>query len=503
MGVNMTKSKILLYLSLSFIFGIFLALKLHFSQLLLLGFSILGLSLISVFWKKKKVVFLGFVLIFLVLGIWRGFLAEEKFLGNKLQNFNNKGEVVLMGRVSEEPDIREEKTKLTIESEKLVVEKKEILVSGKILTTVGRYPEYKYGDKLKIEGELKTPPVFEDFNYRNYLKKDGIISVIYYPEVRLLKRGEYQNVFSWFYGRILLFKSNLRKVLYSNLSPPYSFILGAMVLGDKSKMPQDLKEKLNTAGVRHITAVSGMHVVILSGIIMSFLLSLGFWRGQAFYFSLLILFLFILMIGAHPSAIRAGIMGGLLLFGEKIGRRNVSIRGLVLACFLMLAFNPFLLLYDAGFQLSFLAVAGIIYFGSFFKRLFNFVPEVLKLRGILVMTFSAQVFTFPLLIYHFGRISLVTPLVNLLVLPVVYWIMISGFVFLLLGLISSFLGFVFSLPCLGLLYYFSEVINLFFESWAAKSIENVHWFWFFLFYIFLGFLVFVLKKREKNNFLKY
>jgi len=81
--------------------------------------------------------------------------------------------------------------------------------------------------------------------------------------------------------------------------------------------------------------------------------------------------------------------------------------------------------------------------------------------------------------------------------------MISGFVFLLLGLIFPFLSFIFSLPCLGLLYYFSEVINLFFGSWATKSIENVHWFWFFLFYIFLGFLVFALKKREKNNFLKY
>jgi len=425
MGFYMTRSKIFLYLSLSFIFGIFLALKLHFSQLSLLGFFILGLSLISVFWKKKKVVFWSFVLIFLVLGIWRGFLAEEKFSGNKLQNFNNKGEVVLIGRVSEEPDIREKNIKLTVKTTQLRLVLKthdrEFLaptyidndshnIISRVLVTTNRYPEYKYGDKLEIRGELKTPPMFEGFNYRNYLKKDGIISVIYYPEVKLLKRGEYHNVFSWFYGKILLFKSNLRKVLYSNLSPPYSFILGAMILGDKSKMPQDLKEKLNTAGVRHITAVSGMHVVILSGIIMSFLLSLGFWRGQAFYFSLLIVFLFILMIGAHPSAIRAGIMGGLLLFGEKIGRRNVSIRGLVLVCFLMLAFNPFLLLYDAGFQLSFLAVAGIIYFSSFFKRLFNFVPKILKLRGTLVMTFSAQVFTFPLLIYHFGRISLVTGL---------------------------------------------------------------------------------------------
>jgi len=203
------------------------------------------------------------------------------------------------------------------------------------------------------------------------------------------------------------------------------------------------------------------------------------------------------MIGAHPSAVRAGVMGGFLLFGEKIGRRSVSIRGLVLVCSLMLALNPFLLLYDAGFQLSFLAVVGIIYFSSFFKRLFNFIPETLKLRSTLVMTFSAQVFTFPLLIYYFGRVSLVAPLVNLLVLPVVYWIIISGFVFLFLGLISSFLGFVFSLPCLGLLYYFSGVINLFSKPWAAMSIKNVHWFWFFLFYIFLGFLIFILKRREK------
>ncbi|GAI23303.1 unnamed protein product, partial [marine sediment metagenome] len=132
-------------------------------------------------------------------------------------------------------------------------------VSSRILVTVSRYPEYKYGDELKITGKLQTPPIFEDFNYKNYLIKDGIYSVVYYPKVELLNRGEYKNFISAAYAGILFFKNKLRQSIYRSLSPPQSSILGAMLLGDKNRMSQDLKEKLNIAGVRHITAVSGMH----------------------------------------------------------------------------------------------------------------------------------------------------------------------------------------------------------------------------------------------------
>lgn len=421
---------------------------------------------------------------------------ELRIKNNELIEYNDlEEEIALIGTVVKEPDIRETNTKLTIEARLPNGSQ----ASSRILVTVSRYPEYKYGDDLKIIGRLQTPVVFEDFNYKDYLKKDGIYSVVYYPKVELLSRGEYKNFISAGYAGILFFKDKLRQSIYRSLSPPQSSILGAMLLGDKSRMSLELKEKLNIAGVRHVTAVSGMHVLILSTILMSFLLGLGFWKGQAFYISIIIIFLFITMTGFQASGVRAGIMGGLFLLGQKIGRRSVSSRAIVITAGIMLVINPLLLFYDVGFQLSFLAVLGIIYLSPTFKKWLRFVPEVkfFNFRSILVMTFSAYIFTLPILIYNFGRISLIGPLTNVLILPFVYWIMIFGFIFSLAGIFWSGLAWILSWPVWFLLTYLVKIVDIFSKPWAARSIENVHWLWLVIAYLILGFFVWQLKRREK------
>ena len=245
--------------------------------------------------SKSKIIYFSFCLILIVLIVWRYQVIELRTKDNELIEYNDsEEEITLIGRVVKEPDVRETNTKLTIKTT-------ETRVSVKLLVTISRYPEYKYGDELKIIGELQTPVVFEDFNYKDYLKKDGIYSVIYYPKVELLDREKLGDPVSQFYAKILGFKNKLRQSIYRSLSPPQSSILGAMILGDKNRISYDLKEKLNIAGVRHVTAVSGMHVLILSTILMSFLLGLGFWKGQAFYISIIIIFLFIAMTGFQAS----------------------------------------------------------------------------------------------------------------------------------------------------------------------------------------------------------
>ena len=114
-------------------------------------------------------VVIGFCTLFLVLGIWRHQQTELKITNSELSKFNDLEEkIILVGVVSAEPDIKEKTIKLTIETESLNDGK----TKGKILVTTYRYPEYKYGDKLKITGELKTPSEnIEGFNYKNYLSK--------------------------------------------------------------------------------------------------------------------------------------------------------------------------------------------------------------------------------------------------------------------------------------------------------------------------------------------
>lgn len=444
--------------------------------------------------SRSRIIYFGFCLILIVLIIWRYQVVDSKIKNKELSSLNDsEQEVVLIGTVVKEPDIRETTTKLTFKPEG---------IKGKVLVTVSRYPEYKYGDELKIIGKLQTPVVFEDFNYKDYLIKDGIYSVVYYPKVELLNRGEYKNFISAGYAGILFFKDKLRQGIYSSLSPPQSSILGAMLLGDKNRMSLELKEKLSIAGVRHITAVSGMHVVILSGILMSLLLWLGFWRGQAFYISIIIIFLFIAMTGFQASGVRAGIMGGLFLLGQKIGRKSVSSRAIVMAAGIMLVINPLLLLNDVGFQLSFLAAMGIIYLFPTFRRWLRFIPKkLIRLKEIIAMTFAAQIFTLPILVYNFGRISLVAPLTNVLILPFVYWIMIFGFIFGLAGMLWQPLGMFLSLPCWFLLTYLTKIVDFFSRGgWAAKTFENVHWLWLIISYLILGFIAWQLNKGIMNKY---
>ena len=187
----MTPSKIFLYFCLSFIGGIFLGSFFKVSQLMMLSFLVSGLVLISVLWKHKKIAVAGFCLLFLVLGIWRHNIAELRIKNNELKKYNDLNQsITLIGMVSAEPDIREKTIKLEIASLKLQIGGEWKDISGKILITTNRYPEYQYGDKLKITGKLETPPIFEggkedksssspfaitrEFNYKDYLKKDGI-----------------------------------------------------------------------------------------------------------------------------------------------------------------------------------------------------------------------------------------------------------------------------------------------------------------------------------------
>lgn len=485
----------------------------------MLVFLILGLIFISVFWKYKKLVVFGFCLLFLVFGIWR---HQEIELGimmkNELGKYNDLNQkITLVGTISAEPDIRDTSIKLTIKvsdiQTKIQAENSSPSAKGKILITANRYPEYQYGDKLKITGKLETPKVFEEFNYKNYLAKEEIYSVIYYPEIELLIKENYRSPTSIIYAKILGFKNKLKESIYQNLSPPQSSILGAMILGDKRRISEEWKEKLNIAGVRHITCVSGMHIVILSGILMWLGMALGLWRGQAFYFAIVLLALFIIMVGAPSSAIRAGIMGGLFLFAQKVGRLRSGGRAIIFAGTLMLFQNPLLLRFDIGFQLSFLAALGIIYlmpiFQHWFKKIpnFKFLPLGFLLSpvsSLLAMTFAAQIFTLPILIYNFGRISLVAPLSNILIVPFLPFIMVLGFIFGLMGMLWQPLGWVLSWPAWASLTYLIKIVDGFSKiPWASLTIENVHWIWLAISYLVLGYIIWRLNKKQKLKFLNY
>lgn len=485
----MSASKTFLYFCLFFIGGIFLSSIFSFSVILLLGLTILGLILISAFFKYKKLVIAGFCFLFLVLGIWRYQTAEIQSSKVKMQNYDG-GKITLIGVVIDEPTVGEKSQKLTVKIEE-----------EKILITAGRYPEYRYGDKLQITGKLESPPVdingvkedksssspfavAREFNYQDYLKKDGIYSVMVFPQIELLGH----NFGNPLMKTLFSVKDKFKQSTSQFIPLPQQGFLEALIFGDENNLSASWKEKLNLTGTRHIAAVSGMNITIISALLLSFLLSLGLWRQQAFYLAVFLLVLYILMIGAPASGVRAGVMGILFLTAQHFGRASSAYRLVIFAAVFMLALNPLLLRLDIGFQLSFLAILGIVHLQPLLVNLLKKVPDLkfFPLKSTLATTLSAQIFTFPILIYNFGYFSFLSSLTNFLIVPILGPLTILIFIFGVAAMTIPPLGYIISLPVWLSLTYLTSVINFFSKlSFGFLAISRINWPWLAVFYLIL------------------
>jgi competence protein ComEC len=433
--------------------------------------------------NRSKVVFCVFVLVFLVL---IGFHYYQ--LESKVYTISGK-EVTFTGKVAAEPEVGSKNTKLTVKIYRGRTPERVLIVAPK-------YPEYKYGDVLEVSGKLENPPSFKGFNYSNYLKAKGISFVSYYPKIELIARGSTSS----FYYNILEIKNKLRYSIYSAMPHLQGSVLAAMILGDKIGSSEEISQKFNVAGISHIIAVSGLHIVIISSALMSLFTALGLKKKWAIYFSLVFIFLFIFLCGFQVSAVRAMIMGSLFLMAPLFGRESRGLRSITVAVLIMVAINPYILLYDVGFQLSFLATLGMIFLSSTFKRWLLFIPnELLGARDILSATFSAYVLTLPILIYNFGQVSLSAPLTNILILPVIPLMMISGFILALIGLLIPFLGWIISFIPYILLTYMFYVVEIFSKPWMAGHIANIHWLWLLISYLIIFPICWYLYGRQRSD----
>ncbi|MBU4481932.1 ComEC family competence protein [Candidatus Parcubacteria bacterium] len=441
----MKKHQIFLYFSLCFILGV--AIRSFFNNFdIFYGFIVLLAGIIFIIFnlhnKKLRIIFLGVV--FLFLGILRFELSEPKINSNHIAFYNNST-IEFIGKVSSEPDVREKHIKLTIKTQKLV---------GKILVNAPKNIIYNYGDELKIKCWIEKPGVFEtddwqDFDYGKYLAIKNIYSVCYKPisVEKININRKFTPVLTQVYAKIFYAKPKFKNIIDTNLPLPESGLLNAMLLGYKTELSDELRDNFSKTGVSHLVAISGLHITTLAGILFFILMSFGIMRAKCFWPGITILFSYILLIGFRASAVRAFIMGAILFYALNIGRLKNGINALLLAASILLLINPKLLIYDIGFQLSFLAVFGILYFYPFFiqrlkiksinNRFYDFIISIISL------TLSAQVLTLPLVFYYFGVISFISPITNLLIIPILPFVLIGGIILILLNLIYAPLAFYF------------------------------------------------------------
>lgn len=325
----------------------------------------------------------------------------------------------------------------------------------RIVVSVNRYPEFAYGDTVRVSGTLKEPEVFDAFNYAAYLRKDDIYFVMRHANAVLVHEG------SGIRRELYAFKKRFEHNISSAMSFPHSAFVNGMLLGATDEFPKELNDAFTTTGVSHLTALSGYNITVII-VFVSFLLSFIFPSSLVTtLLSLSAIALFVLMTGASPSAVRAALMGGALLAAREFGRLGNPIRILLCAACVMIFINPRILVFDVGFQLSFLAVLGLAYVSPYLMEKMRNVPEFLKLKESFVTTVSAQVAVLPLIAYQFHQVSVVAPLTNVLVLPLVPFAMLFGFLTGVAGFVSMRLAEVVAYPLWGITAFQLSVIEHF------------------------------------------
>jgi competence protein ComEC len=249
---------------------------------------------------------------------------------------------------------------------------------------------------------------------------------------------------------------------------PHAALLAGLLLGDQ-RFSDAWEEKFQATGTTHIVAASGYNVTVVSFILFGFLVYFGVRRQQAYGILLVGIIAYVFLAGGDAPVVRAGVMGSLVLTSKQLGRKTTMTNVLLLAAVLMLIPEPRLLRDDVGFQLSMLATIGLIYFAPTVDKWFSFVPKTFTLRESLSATVAATIFTLPIILFSFGNLSLVSPIANLLILPVIPYAMAFGAIALVIGFVSAPVGALAAGPAWALLTYVLWVI----ESLASLPFVNI------------------------------
>lgn len=452
--------------------------------------------IVIVFMQKPRIRIPALLILFFILGIWRYSFGLSKNTPDKIWHYNGKTKVIF-GRIINEPERKANYQRLEFKTD--AIKNFDAKVDGSILITTSLYPVYYYGEKIEIKCRLEKPEKFKNFSYDRYLARFDIFSLCYYPQITRV--GKSGNIF---FTIIYAIKDAVRRKIETGLTEPEASLAMGILLGDTKGTSEDIKDAFSKTGLSHITAVSGMNISIIAALLIPSLLFAGFWRRQAFFITVFFLIFFVILVGMPASAIRAGIMGFLVLLSFNIGRTSRILNSVIFTAALLLFFNPKLLRDDIGFQLSFLAVFGIIYFYHLINTFLEKIrmPSYFGLRDILSITLSAQVLTLPIIAYNFSVISLSAPLSNILVLWSITFLTIALFLAVTAGLFFPNWAVFFFLPVEFLLKYIIFIAKTFSNlPYSFIKLEYFPLSWLIFYYLAIYFiLLYKIKKDSSFSF---
>jgi len=445
----------LLFVSVAFVGGMLFARQGVVLFWAIIGWLVVvaGLSVYLLKRGKLRSSFLCCLLGFFLIGVLWLPAGERKVPSNHIELlFSKKGvvdfsqPVEIFGLVDQSPEEHFDRFYLYVRLERLSFKGKEMQVAGRVRLTVYHSRLYRlegrkleYGDFIRTIIILRKPYVYKNsggFNYEEYLRRRGIslVGSVESPVlVEVLERKQGNSL----KGALYRFRSKLSSLVdkcfitSSGHLSQRGAILKGMTLGERGLISEGTERIMKKSGAYHVLAISGLHIGIISYflyLLFSFLKIKERWNCGLI---IVLLALYAIMTGGRASVLRATIMATVYLGGRILYREGNFLNTISFSALVILLFYP-TQLFDAGFQLTFIATLSIVLFAPRVARLLPFLPK--HIRGAIAISLAAQLGLLPLLIYYFHRVSLVSILTNIAVFPLSALVVLGGFVFYLLSL---------------------------------------------------------------------
>jgi len=333
--------------------------------------------------------------------------------------------------------------------------------------------EVKRGDRVAVSGQLR----------RGYGSYQGSVGFSHYE---VLSRSG---------SPVEAFRHRFIADSYSVLPEPEASLGLGFLAGFQSLLPETLKNNLSATGLTHIVAVSGYNTTILASAVQTLLAKRGS-RKQVAFATLGLLALFMSITGAAPSIVRASVVSGLSLIAWYYGRRFKPSVLLLVSAAVTAYVSPLYLWYSLGWWLSFLAFFGVLVVAPLINERFFSRSSNLIVKTALETT-SAQLMTLPLIIWVFGRVSVIALVANLLVLPVIPLAMLATFMAGLVSMSGLAVAGLVAWPARLILNYVTDIVTLLARiPWSLKQL-NANQAQMLAIYAVLAVLTLVLHKKQR------
>ncbi len=498
--------------------ALFLAAGILFSSLVLLPlplFLFLLLLSLTIAWfsfifRKNKFAFSLILLTTFLFGSSLYRLTDTNYENNGLHQLQASGYVDFYGTLYKSPSPGKDSDTLYLNVEKIIHQKKERTIQGRLQVTVARPSQPSnplnllVRDKIKVSAQISSSRGFQNFNpalLERLQKNRRIHNRAYSKSPLLIKKISSGSTLSPI-RQIAKFKhiliKNIEKFFPDDNNPltvsPQGAVLEALLLGDRGRMDESISRALQDAGIFHLFAISGAHIAIISFILFSFFRFLRISTRSSYVMLMLILIVYAFLVEGRPSILRATTMTLIFLLGKLIWRETTLFNTISISAFALLCINPFSL-FDAGFQLTYMATMSIV---IFYPKFIKYLPKwPLRISEIFSLSAASQVGVLPIIAKTFNRITFSSLFLNFAALPLVALIMISGYIFLCFSFISPVIANYLVQAVIFLINLLISISHLFDRfSFLSFRIPNPHTATIIGYFLFLFFLLLPWKKKK-------